>query len=199
MIGVRICCGWRAGKVPQLQRRRCKLITTAESGNMGRVANCGFHKAFYYDNAFLIADENEAYVLETAGRSWAVKKAGEVETISNCLGLRADYEAASAGVSGDFRQGASNHLVTAVAGAEKRRAASRAVLSGEGEPFELMMKALKSHETQAVNIHTSSTASVCMHAGESVWRSNDRELFDCEIDRLWPWRRAALFYCQIKL
>ena len=53
---------------------------------------------------FLIADQNEAYVLETAGRSWAVKKAGEVETISNCLGLRADYEAASAGVSGDFRR-----------------------------------------------------------------------------------------------
>lgn len=28
-----------------------------------------------------------------------------------------------------------------------------------------MMKALKSHETEAVDIHTSSTASVCMHAG----------------------------------
>ena len=110
-----------------------KLITTM-IGEYGQGGNCGFHKAFYYDNAFLIADENEAYVLETAGRSWAVKKAGEVETISNCLGLRADYEAASAGVSGDFRRAHQNHLVTAVAGAEKRRAASRAVLSGEGEP-----------------------------------------------------------------
>ena len=66
-----------------------KLITTM-IGEYGQGGNCGFHKAFYYDNAFLIADENEAYVLETAGRSWAVKKAGEVETITNCLGLRAD-------------------------------------------------------------------------------------------------------------
>ena len=160
-----------------------KLITTM-IGEYGQGGNCGFHKAFYYDNAFLIADENEAYVLETAGRSWAVKKAGEVETISNCLGLRADYEAASAGVSGDFRRAHQNHLVTAVAGAEKRRAASRAVLSGEGEPFKLMMKALKSHETQAVNIHTSSTASVCMHAG-NLFGDQTTGSYCCEINRLY--------------
>lgn len=90
---------------------------------MGRVATAGFHKAFYYDNAFLIADENEAYVLETAGRSWAVKKAGEVETISNCLGLRADYEAASAGVSGDFRRAASKP--SRYGGCRARRNAAR--------------------------------------------------------------------------
>ena len=128
-----------------------KLITTM-IGEYGQGGNCGFHKAFYYDNAFLIADENEAYVLETAGRSWAVKKAGEVETISNCLGLRADYEAASAGVSGDFRRAHQNHLVTA--------------------------------ETQAVNIHTSSTASVCMHAG-NLFGDQTTGSYCCEINRLY--------------
>ena len=83
-----------------------KLITTM-IGEYGQGGNCGFHKAFYYDNAFLIADENEAYVLETAGRSWAVKKAGEVETISNCLGLRADYEAVLSRRKRRFQKGAS--------------------------------------------------------------------------------------------
>ena len=159
-------------------------LITAMIGEYGQGGNCGFHKAFYYDNAFLIADEQEAYVLETAGRSWAVKKAGEVETISNCFGLRTDYEDASAGVTGDFRKAHQNHLVTAVAGAEKRRAASRAVLSGAGEPFALMMKALKSHESEAVDIHTSSTASVCMHAG-NLFGDQTTGSYCGEINRLY--------------
>ena len=159
-------------------------LITAMIGEYGQGGNCGFHKAFYYDNAFLISDEQEAYVLETAGRSWAVKKAGEVETISNCFGLRTDYEDASAGVTGDFRKAHQNHLVTAVAGAEKRRAASRAVLSGAGEPFALMMKALKSHESEAVDIHTSSTASVCMHAG-NLFGDQTTGSYCGEINRLY--------------
>lgn len=159
-------------------------LITAMIEEYGQGGNCGFHKAFYYDNAFLIADENEAYVLETAGRSWAVKKAGEVETISNCLGLRTDYESASAGVTGDFRKAHQNNLVTAFAGAEKRRAASRAVLSGEGEPFALMMKALKSHETEAVDLRTSSTASVCMHAG-NLFGDQTTGSYCGEINRLY--------------
>lgn len=155
----------------RLALERCKtarealqfLISLLEAYGQG--GNCAFDKNFYYDNAFLIADGKDAFVLETAGKAWAYKRAGKTETISNCFSLRENYDTASVGVSGDFRKQHQNNLFTAVAGADTRRAKSNAVLSEHGSPFTLMMKALKSHENERVDIYKSSTKSVCMHAG----------------------------------
>lgn len=131
----------------------------------GQVGNCGFGKKFYYDNAFLIADNVEAYVLETAGRTWAYKKAGDIAAISNCYSITDDYDECSKGFTGNFKQKFQNNLFTKVAGAEKRRAAILAVLSGEGEQFMLFRQALTSHSSEKIDINSSSTSSVCMHAG----------------------------------
>ncbi len=131
----------------------------------GQVGNCGFDKKFYYDNAFLIADNTEAYILETAGRNYVYKKAGDKATISNCFSITTDYDYASNGFTGDFKKKYQNNLFTLVAGAEKRRQTSYAALNEEGEPFKIMMQALKSHSSEKVDINTSSTDSVCMHAG----------------------------------
>lgn len=57
----------------------------------GQGGNCGFDKKFYYDNAFLIADGKDAFILESAGRNTAVKKADDITAISNCLSIRKDY------------------------------------------------------------------------------------------------------------
>lgn len=155
----------------RLALERCKtarealqfLIFLLETYGQG--GNCAFDKNFYYDNAFLIADGKDAFVLETAGKAWAYKRASETETISNCFSLRENYDKASSGVSGDFRKQNQNNLFTAVAGADTRKAHSHAVLNESGSPFALIMKALKSHENEQVDIHKSSTKSVCMHAG----------------------------------
>lgn len=155
----------------RLALERCKtakealdlIISLIEQYGQG--GNCGYNKKFYYDNAFLIADKNEAFVLETAGRSWIVKNADETETISNCLGLRDNYDSSSECVSGDFRKKNQNSIFTFFAGADKRKAKTFNILSESGEPFPLMMKALKSHENDSVTVNKSSTASVCMHAG----------------------------------
>ena len=59
----------------RLALERCKTSTEAVDliialiKKYGQSGNCGFDKKFYYDNAFLIADKNEAFVLETAGRN----------------------------------------------------------------------------------------------------------------------------------
>ena len=131
----------------------------------GQAGNCGFDKKFYYDNAFLIADNTEAYILETAGRMWAYKKAGEMAAISNCYSITDDYDECSKGFTGNFKRKFQNNLFTKVAGAEKRRAANLATLSEAGEPFTLFRQALASHENEKIDINKSSTSSVCMHAG----------------------------------
>lgn len=49
----------------------------------GQGGNCGYNKAVYYHNSFIVADPKEAYVLETADNAWAWKKVKSVYTISN--------------------------------------------------------------------------------------------------------------------
>ena len=50
-----------------------KLITTM-IGEYGQGGNCGFHKAFYYDNAFLIADETRPMCWKQRGEAGPLKK-----------------------------------------------------------------------------------------------------------------------------
>jgi len=49
-----------------------------------------------YDNSFLIADREEAWILETAGRQWAARIVSEnVASISNKISITTDWDAAS--------------------------------------------------------------------------------------------------------
>lgn len=51
----------------------------------------------HFDSSYIMADREEAYVLETAGRHWAVKKVDKVASISNMLGIRANWDSCSDG------------------------------------------------------------------------------------------------------
>ena len=45
----------------------------------------------HFDSSFLMADTNDAYILETAGRKWAVKKVEVFDSISNMLGISTNW------------------------------------------------------------------------------------------------------------
>jgi len=54
----------------------------------GQGGNCAEHFAFNYHNSYLIADQIEAWVLETAGRFWVAEKiTGGTRSISNSLSI----------------------------------------------------------------------------------------------------------------
>ena len=96
------------------------------------------NKRFAYDNSFLIVDPQEAFILETAGRQWVVKKiTGDYAAISNGYRLHMDWDRCGGGFAGgDFAARHSDRLVTWIAGARARRCTAeahlRAVAAGTG-------------------------------------------------------------------
>jgi secernin len=64
----------------------------------GQGGNCGFTHQMIYHNSFLIADHEEAWVLETAGDYWAALKVGDYYSISNGLTIGGEFDFASSGL-----------------------------------------------------------------------------------------------------
>lgn len=61
----------------------------------GQGGDCGHLGRFYYNNGFIIADPREAYVLETAGRWWAVQPVSRTRALSNAYSIGRDWDAVS--------------------------------------------------------------------------------------------------------
>ena len=70
----------------------------------GQGGNCGFDHNFYYDNAFLIMDRKDIFVLETAGKEW-VSKRYEAASISNRLSIGDEGDCYSGAGSGEYSCG----------------------------------------------------------------------------------------------
>ncbi|MDA8359961.1 MAG: C69 family dipeptidase [Actinomycetota bacterium] len=67
------------------------LLSELGQGGIGDAAH---HEAYF--SSFLLADPRAAWVLETAGRSWAAKPVHRSAAISNRISLRSDWTRASA-------------------------------------------------------------------------------------------------------
>lgn len=132
----------------------------------GQGGNCGFDHKFEYDNAFLIIDKNNLFVLDTFGKQWAYKKLTKT-SISNCLSLGTDADRYS-GESCDFKAKHQDTLFTHFSGAEKRRARTQTQLNPDTDAPGLM-RSLRQHNEKVKNpFAQGSVDSVCMHAGGLV-------------------------------
>ncbi|WP_194973746.1 carcinine hydrolase/isopenicillin-N N-acyltransferase family protein [Aquiflexum lacus] len=149
----------------------------------GQDACGGFkNKDFFYHNSFIIADPYEAYILETAGKSWAVKKVKNFATISNGLSINTDYthlniqdEKRSFPFSllpksnpFSFSQYFSDFLYTKVGRASQRRECSGSLLeAAKGKlTVEMAIQILQTHNLPDPQFQSkkATTASLCMHA-----------------------------------
>lgn len=131
----------------------------------GQGGNCGFDHDFRYDNGFLIADPDEAYVMETSGRRWAAERVDGFRAISNRLTVRTAHTMRGGVEEGyDFAKRLTEPLFTRFSGSKLRLASSCSLAPRTPAG---MMAALRAHDPRDAEklFPRGSVRSVCMHAG----------------------------------
>ncbi len=124
----------------------------------GQGGGCGHERrSFTYHNSFLIADPRGAWVLETAGRHWAVERVpAGARSISNGLTIP------------EFAEHYADPVRTAVSACRTRRALTeRGAARGPATPAALMAL-LRSHggsRGPRYTLANGAMAAPCMHAG----------------------------------
>jgi dipeptidase len=150
----------------------------------GQGGNCGHLTATYYNNSFLIADRQEAFVVETVGKEWLVERVRGIRTLSNIYSIDRHAERTSLGLSALIRDsGWSSENVPCYASAiadpnrehigraQTRRARSASLLhSREGQIGAIdIMTILRDHGPVASSSPDwypgQADISICMHAG----------------------------------
>lgn len=136
----------------------------------------------YYHNSFLIADAEEAFVLETAGKHWALKQVYEIASISNCLTIEDDYDETSRGleefarqrgyvrrgIEFNFQRDLGDSLYTHFARGKIRAGCSYGLMHGKKRAITSldMMNILRYHNTEG-EYHPGKKPmeGLCLHAG----------------------------------
>jgi len=152
----------------------------------GQGGNCGYRQKFLYMNSWLIADEHEAYVLESVKSWWAWKRITDHWSISNVLSLEKDYDTVSPGLienavkkgwcrsKSDFnlRKCYSDPIITWGAAGKARQACSRdnlALKKGDLTTANFM-SILRHHGGREDFSPHKHGGTVCMHAADKLIR-----------------------------
>jgi hypothetical protein len=133
-------------------------------GKYGQGGNCGFDKAFYYDNSFLISDRQESYILETAGKDWVAKRIVDFGNISNRLTLEKDYTLSSFSKTTAFASSRTEPIFSFFSQARRRQACVHDSLP-TAETVSDFLAIMQSHQTIGLRqlYRKGSISSVCMH------------------------------------
>jgi dipeptidase len=176
---------------------------------------CGGYqnKSFYYHNSFLIADTKEAFIFETAGKSWAYRQIDSLGSISNGLTISDDYEEVHwgkeprtlqklfTGKSGNFRNYFSDLLYTTAGKASKRQACTLGFLEKKENLSVLdFFEAMRQHNLpqEVFDPKKANTGSICMHATGFTNPSDTTGSMVAEIRKERPstiWLSATSYPC----
>lgn len=166
------------------------IITLLETYGQG--GNGGFTHPFYYHNSFIIADPREAFVLEAAGKEWAVEKAVSARSISNSITIGSTWDRASRGLVDtavqrgwckgkedfDFGRCYSEPVFTTFGAGKYRQACTTSLINSRKGQIGVRdaMAVLRSHGGEAKGIWRPDSAligaEVCMHVGFGPVRIN---------------------------
>jgi len=148
----------------------------------GQGGNCEHDGELYYHNSFIMANADDAWVLETVDKQWAAKQVKDVYSISNCLTIKDQWDIASPDLvelavqkgfakskqSFNYAKDYSDFIFTSFGKGRNRRATTFNIL-GEQKgkvSIESMMQTLRHHDDENFDPQSGlATVDVCMHAG----------------------------------
>ncbi len=135
----------------------------------GQGGKAGFTANLRYHNSFIISDSKEGYVLETAGKLWAVKRINDFYSISNSLTLQADYDKCNFEKGVRFKDRYDDKVFSfGSKGNERQRFTTSFLKENKGSiDVVSVMGALRSHcgNEKVASFCAGSMNSVCLHAG----------------------------------
>lgn len=143
----------------------------------GQGGNCAFTGEMFYHNVFLIADQIEGWVLETAGKFWAAEKISDIRTISNVMSVHKptclhpgamEYAIEQGWYSRedpfDFADIFMDHRHTAnMGGTLRARCTERILRSASAIGLNTVKRSLRSHNGHSP-FTSANFSSPCMHA-----------------------------------
>ena len=168
--------------------RACEVIAGLLD-EYGQGGGCGYeNRRFTYHNSFIVADPTGAFVLETAGRKWAVEPIHGARTISNGLTIAG------------FRKQYSDRLKTRVSACRTRQARTSALIqdvTGVGGLFSILRDHGEGNRYPRYSILNGGMAAPCMHAGGLVATSQTTASWASELraDRHRHWVTATAAPC----
>ena len=141
----------------------------------GQGGSAGFlDKGFHADSSFVIADPEEAWVLETAGSSWAARRINGTYALSNAYTLGSRYDLCSADLAAyrpSFRVRFDTHLMPMLLGAPYRRRLSLELLKdASGMSLARCAANLRVHHSSSRGPARGSNRDICLHAAGSIRR-----------------------------
>ncbi len=163
-------------------REALDVITTLLE-EYGQSGNCGFMHPFYYHNSFMIADQNEAWKLETVDKHWIAERIDGFGAISNSYSIENHWDLISPNLiqtaiekgwtknkkNFNFREAISDWLITTFSDSKQRRSCSLRNINETGPQTNLedIFKTLRSHrdEEKFSPDKGITGADLCMHAG----------------------------------
>lgn len=145
-------------------------IMTSLLERYGQGGNAELKGNSHFDSSFIMSDLQEAYILETAGRKWALKKVELIASISNMLGIRRDWDSCSEASSSEKLDWAAVFAQTNVPptlGSPERQAVTSSSLSkAQGDiSVKQIFDLLRHHGDDFNPASASAHRNICVHAG----------------------------------
>lgn len=175
---------------------------TATLEKYGQGGNCEMSGNSHFDSSFLMSDSQEAYILETAGREWAIKQIDDVGSISNLLTIGSDWRRASQGVEPgtDWAQTYGRPEVPPTLGSPDRKGITLNCLKEAKGNISLktIFDLMRHHNDGYHPAKAPAHQNICVHAGPQEnrwWQADGVMVTDVDGDGVMAWLTGTSGTC----